>query len=75
MLDASSCPCPFAADRARHRLWDSSAVAHATRWQLDLPDRAGTYRYLANVLAHQEDELARALDDRTRYFFDLAIRH
>ncbi|HTE82061.1 MAG TPA: hypothetical protein VK634_15350 [Reyranella sp.] len=57
------------------RLWDSSAVAHATRWKLDLPDRAGTYRYLAEVLAHQEDLLGRALDERTRYFFDLAIRH
>ena len=57
------------------RLWDSSAVAHATRWQLDLPDRAGTYRYLADVLAHQEDLLGRTLDDRARYFFDLAIRH
>src|ERR1700732_5617553 len=29
------------------RLWDSSAVAHATRWQLDLPDRAGTFGSLA----------------------------
>ena len=57
------------------RLWDSSAVAHATRWQLDLPDRAGTFGYLADVLAKQEDQLGRALDDRTRYFFDLAIRH
>ena len=33
------------------RLWDSSAVAHATRWQLDLPDRAGTFGYMADVLA------------------------
>ena len=57
------------------RLWDSSAVAHATRWQLDLPDRAGTYRYLADVLARQEDLLGGALDEATRYFYELAIRH
>jgi iron(II)-dependent oxidoreductase len=57
------------------RLWDSSAVAHATRWHLDLPDRAGTFSYLADVLAHQEEQLQHSLDDETRYFYDLAIRH
>jgi len=57
------------------RLWDSSAVPHATRWQLDLPDRAGTFAYLADVLARQEDRLGGALDDEGRYFYDLAIRH
>jgi iron(II)-dependent oxidoreductase len=57
------------------RLWDSSAVAHATRWQLDLPDRAGTYRYLADVLARQEDSLGGAPDEAARYFYELAIRH
>jgi iron(II)-dependent oxidoreductase len=56
-------------------LWDSSAVAHATRWRLDLPDRAGTFGYLADVLSRQEDQLGQALDERTRYFFDLAVRH
>ena len=57
------------------RLWDSSAVAHATRWQLDLPDRAGTYRYLADVLARQEGLVGGALDEEARYFYELAIRH
>ena len=57
------------------RLWASSAVAHATRWHLDLPDRAGTFRYMADVLRHQEDRLAARFDDHTRYFYDLAIRH
>lgn len=57
------------------RLWDSSAVAHATRWQLDLPDRSGTWDYMDEVLARQEEMLGRGLDDRTRYFYDLAIRH
>ena len=34
------------------RLWDSSAVPHATRWQLDLPDRAGTFGYKAEVSSY-----------------------
>src|SRR5215472_4168020 len=39
------------------RLWDSSNVAHDTRWGLDLPDRAGTLAYLADVLRQQRDHL------------------
>ncbi len=58
------------------RLWDSSAVAHATRWQLDLPDRAGTFGYMADVLARQEDALGGGtVDDGACYFYELAIRH
>ena len=57
------------------RLWDSSNVAHKTRWHLDLPDRAGTYGYMADVLARQEELLARGIDDEARYFYDLALRH
>jgi iron(II)-dependent oxidoreductase len=57
------------------RLWDSSNVAHRTRWHLDLPDRAGTCGYMAEVLARQEDLLARGIDDEARYFHDLSIRH
>src|SRR5258708_6505405 len=57
------------------RLWDSSAVPHATRWQLDLPDRAGTLGYMADVLARQEDLLGSTVDDGARYFYELAIRH
>jgi gamma-glutamyl hercynylcysteine S-oxide synthase len=57
------------------RLWDSSAVAHATRWHLDLPDRAGTYGYMADVLKRQEDRLDAGIDEATRYFYDLSIRH
>ncbi|TXL80402.1 ergothioneine biosynthesis protein EgtB [Vineibacter terrae] len=56
-------------------LWDSSAVPHATRWQLDLPDRAGTFAYLAEVLARQEALLGRGVDDDARYFYELALRH
>ena len=57
------------------RLWDSSAVAHATRWHLDLPDRAGTGGYMADVMARQQEMLGRGVDDATRYFYDLGIRH
>ena len=57
------------------RLWDSSNVPHATRWQLDLPDRAGTFGYMADVLARQEEQLGGAVDDEARYFYELAIRH
>ena len=57
------------------RLWDSSNVAHKTRWHLDLPDRAGTYGYMADVLARQEERLGRGIDDEARYFHDLSIRH
>lgn len=56
-------------------LWDSSNVAHRTRWHLDLPDRAGTYRYMADVLVRQEELLGRGVDDESRYFYDLSIRH
>src|SRR5436190_6220699 len=52
------------------RLWDSSAVAHATRWQLDLPDRAGSFAYIADVLSRQEDRLGGAIDDGARYFYE-----
>lgn len=58
------------------RLWDSSAVAHDTRWHLDLPDRAGTLAYLADVLDQQLDHLTRGnFPDAARYFYDLSIRH
>ncbi len=57
------------------RLWDSSNVPHATRWQLDLPDRAGTFGYLADVLARQEDRLGGTVDEEARYFYELALRH
>jgi iron(II)-dependent oxidoreductase len=57
------------------RLWDSSNVPHATRWQLDLPDRAGTFGYMADVLVRQEERLGGTVDDDARYFYELAIRH
>ena len=56
--------------------YDSSRVAHATRWQLPLPDAAGTLDYLAAV---RERTLALLLesdgDDDALYFFRLALFH
>lgn len=62
-------------DRADN-LWDSSTVAHDTRWELALPDRDGTCAYLADVLARQCDHLCgSSFPDHGRYFYELAIRH
>ena len=58
------------------RLWDSSAVAHDTRWDLDLPDHGGTLAYIDTVLQHQLDCLSRGnFPDHARYFYDLVVRH
>ena len=57
-------------------LWNSSTVAHDTRWELDLPDRRTTFIYLTDVLQRQRDYLARGdFPDHARYFYELAIRH
>jgi iron(II)-dependent oxidoreductase len=57
------------------RLWNSSEVAHATRWKLDLPDRDGVFGYMKDVLGRQLDRLGRGIDGGARYFYELAIRH
>jgi iron(II)-dependent oxidoreductase len=57
------------------KLWDSSNVAHKTRWHLNLPDRAGTLGYMDDVLARQEDLLGHGVDEDARYFYELSIRH
>jgi iron(II)-dependent oxidoreductase len=56
-------------------LWDSSAVAHDTRWDLPLPSRAETVRYVREVHARMVDRIERGLDDNTRYFVRLAVFH
>jgi iron(II)-dependent oxidoreductase len=62
-------------DRA-DSLWNSSTVGHDTRWDLDLPDRNATFDYLARVLDHQSDQLARTdLPEHALYFYELVIRH
>jgi iron(II)-dependent oxidoreductase len=57
-------------------LYDSSRVAHATRWQLDLPDLAATRAYLAAGLAETLSLLAATAEsDDALYFFRLALLH
>jgi iron(II)-dependent oxidoreductase len=57
-------------------LYDSSRVAHATRWQLDLPDLAATRAYLADGLAETLSLLAATAEtDDALYFFRLVLFH
>ena len=57
-------------------LYDSSAVAHATRWDLPLPDLRATRRYLDDVLGLVLDRLEREPEnERLRYFVRLATLH
>ena len=57
-------------------LYDSAAVAHDTRWDLPLPDLAGTRAYLANVLERVRERLAREPGNESlRYFVRLATFH
>src|SRR5919109_4097403 len=61
-------------DRA-DRLWNSSEVAHATRWDLDLPDRSAVLAYMAEVLDRQLARLSHGINRPAQYFYELAIRH
>jgi iron(II)-dependent oxidoreductase len=63
-----------ALDRA-DALWNSSTVAHDTRWGLPLPDRDGVFRYMADVLDRQLGRLAAGVERPAKYFYELAIRH
>lgn len=57
-------------------LYDSSAVAHWTRWHLPLANLQRTRRYLAEVLEKVLEGLAsRAGDPRFVYFAELAAAH
>jgi iron(II)-dependent oxidoreductase len=56
-------------------LWNSSTVAHDTRWGLDLPDRNRIFRYLGDVLERQLERLGGSVDPPARYFYELSIRH
>ena len=61
-------------DRA-DALWNSSEVAHATRWDLDLPDRDSVFGYMAAVLERQLERLSRGIEAPAKYFYELGIRH
>ena len=57
------------------RLWNSSTVPHATRRDLELPDRAGVFAYMNDVLGRQVDHLGHGVEPPQRYFYELCIRH
>jgi ergothioneine biosynthesis protein EgtB len=56
-------------------LWNSSTVAHATRWDLDLPDRNGVFGYMTDILKRQLDRLGGGVEAPAQYFYELSIRH
>ncbi len=58
--------------------YDSSRVAHGTRWELPLPAAAGTLEYLERTLARTLEllgELPPDAGDDALYFFRLATLH
>ncbi len=57
-------------------LYNSSTVAHASRWHLDLPDAARTLTYLAQSRERTLRLLSHiAADDDALYFFRLVLMH
>lgn len=60
------------------QLYDSSAIAHSTRWELRLPDVIRTRAYLVDVHARTQallDASLRPLSAEQSYFIQLAIFH
>jgi iron(II)-dependent oxidoreductase len=58
------------------QLWDSAAVAHDTRWDLSLPSRKETLRYMQDVLDCVLEGLERQeATDQQAYFHWLAVMH
>jgi iron(II)-dependent oxidoreductase len=57
-------------------LYDSARVAHDTRWDLPLPSRADTLRYMRTILDRVRAPLERThADEHERYFLQLATFH
>jgi iron(II)-dependent oxidoreductase len=57
-------------------LWDSGAIAHDTRWDLPLPPRPETLRYMAEVCDRVRDRLGReALPAALAYFVRYTTFH
>ncbi|HSJ98842.1 MAG TPA: SUMF1/EgtB/PvdO family nonheme iron enzyme, partial [Myxococcota bacterium] len=55
-------------------MFDSAAVAHATRWELDYPEPGAVLEYLRATLEATLEALA-ATPPPERYFFELALLH
>jgi iron(II)-dependent oxidoreductase len=56
-------------------LYDSSAVAHDTRWDLPLPTRRETLDYLQRVQEGVLDRINQCADPELRYFVLLSVFH
>ena len=70
---AAQYPCLLAAG---DRWFDSTNVAHKTRWTLDLPDTATIKKYADEVLTRILDKLANVTDDATGlYPYRLVLAH
>ena len=69
---------PLSASRLVHadRWWDSSQVAHASRWGLDMPDFEAIKSYLLATLEESVDLLHASPDeDDALYFYRLVLFH
>jgi EgtB-related family protein len=56
-------------------LFNSSTVAHATRWALDYPPQSRLRTYMGETLAATQEAFVREAPGGDRYFFELALRH
>ena len=57
-------------------LFDSISIQHERRWDLPLPDIAGTLRYMDDVLSAELLQLNQIeLEDSAKYFYLLALFH
>jgi iron(II)-dependent oxidoreductase len=57
------------------RLWDSSAIAHDTRWDLPLPPLSETLDYMADVESRVQDLLHADPRPDVRYFTEYTVYH
>jgi gamma-glutamyl hercynylcysteine S-oxide synthase len=59
------------------KLWDSAAIAHDARWELPLPPREETLRYMQQVLSRVLERLNRAdgIAEQEAYFHWLPVMH
>src|SRR5436309_1891660 len=56
-------------------LYDSAAIAHDTRWDLPLPNRAATLSYLQQVRDGVLEQLERQPSPELAYFVQLSVFH
>src|SRR5712692_2963348 len=56
-------------------LYDSAEVAHDTRWELLLPNRAGTLAFMQDILDKALSKLDKEPSADEAYFYQLAALH